>query len=255
MMDKETIKNNFSQYANNYDQYCQVQNLCAARLISQIQADGFKKVLDIVCGTGNYTRLLKEKFPFARIKALDISEGMMKVCKDKLSREGIEFIIADAEDISFRDKFDLISSNAVFQWFKDLKKALKNYKRFLNDQGIIVFSLFGPSTFKELQTSLESFSTQRISLSASGFLAKKQVLGILTDLFSKTQLKEEIYHKEYSSLSDLLKSIKYTGVRGEGLPFKRAWTKQTFKEIERIYRKKFKKLIATYQVFFCQGVK
>ncbi len=92
MIDKELIKRNFSRYAEYYDQYCSVQSLCARKLIEKNKTDcirsllskrasGPLRILEIGCGTGNYTKLLIKRFPNAEIKALDISPAMIKIAK------------------------------------------------------------------------------------------------------------------------------------------------------------------------------
>ena len=53
----------------------------------------------------------------------------------------------------------------------------------------------------------------------------------------------------------LLKKIKYTGTRGNGAERKSFWTSKMVNDLEKIYRKRCKDIIATYQVFFCRGVK
>ena len=92
-------------------------------------------------------------------------------------------------------------------------------------------------------------------MTASRFLDKPQVEEMLKSFFRKTEISEEIYKKEYVSLADLLKSIKYTGTKGQGLSGGKPWSKESLAAIEAIYKNKFKKIRATYQVFFCQGAR
>ena len=106
MTHKEAVKNNFSKYAVYYDRYSTVQNLCASELVSQIEADSFESILDIGCGTGNYTLLLRKKFPGAAIKAVDISRGMIEVAKAKMSNKAIDFLVADGEALDFEERFE-----------------------------------------------------------------------------------------------------------------------------------------------------
>ncbi|MHC4220939.1 MAG: methyltransferase domain-containing protein, partial [Planctomycetota bacterium] len=117
MSNTETIKKNFSRYARQYDNYANIQNQSAEKLIETIEKKQFDKILDIGCGTGCYTKLLQNHFPAAKIKALDISSEMINVAKDKLAHSNIDFLIADGQKIALDEKFDLITSNACFQWF------------------------------------------------------------------------------------------------------------------------------------------
>lgn len=254
MIDKRTIKRNFSKCAVHYDKYSTVQNLCANTLISNIRTNNFTRILELGCGTGNYTKLLGERFPKSKILAVDISDQMLKIAKEKIHRDNIGFILADAEGIIFEEKFGLISSNATFQWFEDLEKALLKYKDLLDKDGFLFFSLFGPRTFFELNESLKELPTKATTINSQNFIEKKRLEEILQGLFSEVEVAEITYKERYDSLPQLLEKIRYTGVRGSGGKgiF---WTTKTVNALEKIYKKKFQEIVATYQVFFCKGVK
>lgn len=252
---KEKIKNNFSRYAHLYDDYAGVQDLCALALIDKLTAGKFNRILDIGCGTGNYTKLLREKFPAARIKATDISETMIDIAKKKLNKKNVEFIIADAENPCFNDTFDLISSNASLQWIGDLEARLLAYKNLLNSGGMISFSTFGPDTFRELRASLKELFGKSIKISSSHFMEEGKIRGVLCNLFKKVILEKKVYKERYNSLEGLLKKIKYSGIRGAGTSARNIWSPKALADLEKIYKKKFKKILATYEVFFCKGEK
>lgn len=255
MINKETVKKNFSKYARYYDRYCTIQNLCASRLISKIKKNGFDRILDIGCGTGNYTRLLRDEFPKARIKAIDISPEMIEVAKEKLQDRMIEFIVSDGEAIDLDEQFGLISSNVSFQWFEDLEKTLSRYEGLLDEKGVILFSIFGPFTFYELNKSLKELAGKDMGISAHNFFERTKIKKILKQFFKTTDAEQRIYKERYSSLSELLKKIKYTGARGDGVPGKGFWTPNMLKDLEDIYIKKYRDITATYQIFFCKGIK
>ena len=58
---------------------------------------------------------------------------------------------------------------------------------------------------------------------------------------------------EFESLLEFLKDIKYSGTRGRGLGEDIFLGKNTIKEMEKTYIKKFSKIIATHHVFFCRA--
>ncbi|MBL7068374.1 MAG: malonyl-ACP O-methyltransferase BioC [Candidatus Omnitrophica bacterium] len=254
-MDKEAIKKNFSRYARSYDTYSTVQDHCAAGLIAKIKSNGFRKILDIGCGTGNYTRLLKERYPQASIKAVDISEEMVDVAREKLDGQRVDFLVRDAEAIDLDDEFDLISSNVSFQWFEDLKDPLSRYSGLLKESGIIAFSQFGPKTFYELNSSLRILFGKDVSISAYNFVEKDEIETLLKRHFKMVEAAEEIYRESHNSLRELLTKIRYTGTRGRGLNNGNLWTPKVINNLEDIYRERFKGITATYQVFYLKGVK
>ena len=254
-MDKNTVRDNFSKCARRYDGYAAVQALCAAKLISAFEARGFGNILEIGCGTGNYTRLLREKFPQAKIKALDISKEMVGIAEAKLKDEGIEFIVADGEEIGFKEEFDLITSNATFQWFENLDKALSLYKGLLRKNGVLIFSIFGPNTLYELNGSLRELLGQDISICSCGFADIPLIKKVLRRFFKEATVEKEIYKDRSASLKEFLEKIIYTGARGNGIGNKNLWTPDMIHRLQEIYKKKFKDIIATYEVFFCKGEK
>lgn len=255
MTSKAIISGNFSKYARGYDQHSTVQNLSALKLIEEANSGSFRNILEIGCGTGNYTKLLREKFSKACIKAIDMSGEMIKLAKEKLGNEGIEFIIADAENLKLEKSFDLISSNASFQWFENLEGDLVKYKEALNKGGSILFSTFGPRTFYELHSSLEEFFQKKLYLTASNFLVKQKIERMLKRFFREVEVREKIYKEGYSSLWKLLKKVRNTGTRGGGLRGEVFWTPRTIASVEKIYIKRFGSIAATYQLFFCRGIK
>lgn len=252
-MNKETITRNFSKCAYFYDTYADVQKMAALEILGGIENHSFSRVLEIGCGTGNYTLLLREKFKKAIITALDISGKMVEVARGKLKNKDVEFIIADGESVNFANEgFDLVTSNACFQWFDNLEAALGKYRSLLKKDGLISFSMFGPLTFRELNVSLESL-LRDTPIAANNFIGKDKITKILGKNFKDVRIKEIVYEETFAGLLGLLKKIKYTGIRGNGLSSKFFMGSQYLKKLEEAYLNKFRQIKVTYQIFSCQG--
>jgi len=262
MINKDIIIKNFSQCANYYDRYADIQNFCALKLIERAGDDDFLNILEVGCGTGNYTKLLIDKFPKARIKAIDISKEMLLIAKKKLGDRDIKFISCNGETIDFRGHFDLITSNSCFQWFEDLEKSLYKYRDlFIPKKGTILFSIFGPLTFWELDQSLRKALGKDKGIVAANFIKREEIEKALKRSFKEIDIEEKILEKRYPSLIDILKTIKYTGTRGDHT-IKNLWTPNMISKIESIYREEFSRsisgknnIVATYQFFFCKATK
>ncbi|MBU4252118.1 MAG: malonyl-ACP O-methyltransferase BioC [Candidatus Omnitrophica bacterium] len=252
-MDKSNIAHNFSRYAHLYDKYAGVQNQAALELVSSLKNNNFSKILELGCGTGNYTLMLREKFRDARIKALDISEEMISVAQNKLKHKNIEFMVADVEKIIPDQDFDLITSNACFQWLNDLAKALRGYAKSLQKGGVVCFSIFGPDTFCELNTALKSVEESR--LDAAYFCNRDSLKAMLKDNFKSVKINEVCYKESFGSLKGLLEKIKYSGIRGNGLSKKVYFSRGLLERWEKAYLDRFQEIGVTYQVFFCRGEK
>lgn len=253
-MDKKLIARNFSRYAHLYDSYADIQKESGRRLLDCVKGGDFADILEIGCGTGNLTLDLRRKFKGAKIKALDISGKMIEVARKKLEGSNVEFIVTDAEEITCHEKFDLVISHASFHWFMDLEKTLAVYKKLLRENGRIVFSAFGPLTFSELNVCLKSI-LKTGPIHAGFFLNKDGLKSMLSRHFGEIQIQEAGYEEYFLSLKDLLYKIKYSGIRGSGIGDGARISRKALKEIESEYLKKFSRIRATYQVFFCQGQK
>ena len=251
---KDAVTRNFSRYAGLYDRYSAVQDYLGAELISSINADCADRILDIGCGTGNYTRLLRSKFPRAAIMAVDICGKMIEVAKIKLKHTNIDFLAIDAEAMKLSCDFDLITSNACFQWLGDLDSAISNFRNMLNNKGIILFSIFGPETFTELSRALKQLYKREITIASKNFVDAEAVEKILKNNFSNVTVENHIFKKSYSSLLELLRTIKYTGTQGAGLNGK-ALNRDSIGQLEKIYKNQFGEITATYQVFYCKAEK
>lgn len=253
-MDKSNIASNFSRYAHFYDQYADVQNKAAVELTNSLKNGNFPKILELGCGTGNYTLMLRERFANARIKALDISEEMISVAQNKLKNKDVEFMVADAEKIILDKDFDLITSNACFQWLDDLAKALRGYAKSLCRGGSVHFSIFGPHTFCELNTTLKNVLAES-RVDAVDFPNKKILKAMLKDNFKTVKITEVCYKESFKNLKELLDKIKYSGIRGNGLRGKVYFSRGLLERLEKAYLDRFGEIDATYQIYICRGKK
>ena len=100
-----------------------------------------KKILEVGCGTGNYTKILLERG--YEVTALDISKDMLKIARRKCA---CEFIKGDIRSVSITDNFDAcIAMFAVMGYITknfDIIKALNNIHRHLKPNGIFVFDVW-----------------------------------------------------------------------------------------------------------------
>jgi trans-aconitate 2-methyltransferase len=83
-------------------------------LAGRIRLEDPASIVDLGCGPGNSTRILRERWPRARIVGLDNSPEMIE--KARSDRPGGEWTLADAGTWSPDVRFDLVFSNATLQW-------------------------------------------------------------------------------------------------------------------------------------------
>jgi len=98
-----------------------------------------EKILDIGCGTGNFSIKLAKKG--AKVVGIDVSEPMLAKARKKSENNNlnIDFQKGDATKLKFADNsFDAVFSMAALEFIKDLKKAFNEMKRVVKPGGKIL---------------------------------------------------------------------------------------------------------------------
>lgn len=146
----------FERAASAYDEYAILQRQIAEEMLERIQTVTIKPahVIDVGCGTGFCTRSLHKTWPAAQITGFDLAAGMLQQAggqKGWFSRQS--YCQADAVSLPLNNaSIDVIFSNLMLQWC-DPVAVFAEFRRVLNNDGLLMFSSFGPDTLKELRQS------------------------------------------------------------------------------------------------------
>ena len=237
MIIKDKVKRNFSKGAKTYDKFAVVQRHMASMLESFIGgSDEMLSILEIGSGTGIFTECLLGKFPNSQIQLLDISEEMLDYSRKKFKKyENLEYFLGDAEEYKFNKKYDLIVSNASFQWFNDLEKSLEKLRDFLKPNGQLIFSIFAEGTYFELRDSFKNVDPEYDF--SQKFKSTAEMLSYSAGL---ELLKEENYYEFYDGIFPFLNAIKNIGANS-AKDKKKLLTKNKLQQIEEIYRSNYSK--------------
>ena len=227
-MNKDLIQKRFAKNLDTYNDNAKIQKKMAERLLSFLDKKDFNDILEIGCGTGFLTQLVNEKFSFKTYTANDIVESCEKYVKEINPK--INFIPADIEKAveNSDKKYDLIISNAVFQWVENLESFIKLLVSKLNDGGVLLFSTFGPENFREvnfvLGKTLPYYSANELQEIIKGY---------------KSVVEQEMHVMAFKTPKDILKHIKSTGVNALEMV---SWTKTDMQKFENGYNN------------FCSGI-
>ncbi len=254
-LDKVKVKSAFSKAADTYEKWAQIQKTVEDQLLKKLfPKKKYNKILEVGCGVGRFTEKLALTYPDSQILAIDIAPGMVVKAKNRLSDYSrVTVQEADGEElpiqITSQGPFDLIISSSTFQWFDNLSKTLVRYSQILSYNGQLLFSIFGHLTLNELNLAINLANPNKLGLVSTTFLSKNELTSILKPSFSSSDIEEVILKKEYDSLIELLKSLKYTGVAP---PIYRPLIKSRkgMEKIEKEFLNKFSAIKATYQIFF-----
>ena len=85
-------------------------------LVARVDAERPATVVDLGCGPGNLTALLRERWPDAEVAGLDSSPEMVERARATVA--GVDFAVADLRDwvASTTRSVDVLVSNATLQW-------------------------------------------------------------------------------------------------------------------------------------------
>lgn len=108
---------------------------------------GPKRVLDLACGTGDLTLLLKKSAPEAEVVGADFALPMLELARAKAKKSGLQvrFQEADALELDFPDEhFDAVTIAFGFRNFADYERALAELHRVLRPGGRLCILEFPP---------------------------------------------------------------------------------------------------------------
>lgn len=111
---------------------------------SLLPAVGGKRVLDAGCGPGTYAGWLAERG--ADVVGVDVSEEMVEVAEREFG-DVADFRRADIDDsLDFADdgSFDVVLCQLTFSHLPDVRPALAEFVRVLDDDGVLVLSTHHP---------------------------------------------------------------------------------------------------------------
>ena len=123
------------------------------KAIKRLAAHAPKKILDIATGTGDFAIQACQQLPEVQITAVDISEGMMQVGRQKVKEKGLQqhirFEREDCTALSYPDNtFDAITTAFGIRNFASLDKGLEEMCRVLRPGGqLCILVLTQPMSF------------------------------------------------------------------------------------------------------------
>lgn len=271
MMWKTAVGQRFHDNASTYDQYALVQMEMAQRLYRLLCTWAgnrkVEKLLEVGCGTGGLTRLVRRSFPDAHYQALDLAQGMLDKARTRLNQEGLDcrFLCADVEEWVWQQEeksHDLIASSACFQWLSQPAVTLRGLFRMLRPGASLFFSTFGPRTFTELH---ESFAQAHAVLgqdevrhglsfhSASDWKAMLLSAGFDDCLVTSQQVK--LY---YPGVREFLRAVKAVGANASQEKAPGLGSRRLLAEMIRYYEDIYgseKGIPVTYDLIYIHGTR
>lgn len=132
-----------------------------------------RRIIDLGCGTGSTTLMLKQAFPEAEVVGLDLSPYMLVVAEIKAQKAGlnIEWRHGNAESVGFPDaSFDLVAASLLFHETPPAvsRAILRESFRLLGVGGQVVILDGNQKTLQQTEWLTEVFEEPYIKSYAAG---------------------------------------------------------------------------------------
>jgi len=171
-----------------YDSFAKFVNPLRRRLLQQANIQPGQRVLDLGCGTGLLTMMIKQSTPEAQVTGLDGDEAVLKIARQKSHHTDIQWDHAFATDMPYPDNsFDVVVSSFVTHHLTsaDKLRAFREVHRVLRPGGGFHIVDFGPpfnlltrvqaSVMKNFERTADNFAGRiPLMLAEAGFRSAKE---------------------------------------------------------------------------------
>ncbi len=100
-----------------YLQFERERTLPCRDLVARLEGGPYRRIVDLGCGTGTSTAVLRARWPDAAVTGVDSSAPMLE--RARASDPAVRWIEADLRRWTPDAPFDLVFSNAALQWLPD----------------------------------------------------------------------------------------------------------------------------------------
>lgn len=227
LFDTRHVRRAFSRAAPGYDAVARLQHEVEARLLETLDylddpavALVPRTVVDLGSGTGGAALAMRERWPRARILAIDLALPMLRRLherdrgwKRRLRQPlspAIDLACADARALPLVDgSVDVLFSNLCLQWVGDLPAVFSGFRRALRPGGRLLLSTFGPDTLQELRA---AFAQADDAPHVSPFADIARVGDALVHAgFRDPVLDRDLFRQSHPDLPSLMRELRAIG--------------------------------------------
>ncbi|MFI3321624.1 MAG: methyltransferase domain-containing protein [Rikenellaceae bacterium] len=207
MIDKKLVERRFASHFDTYNNHAKVQQAISIRLAEKLSnlCLNPKKGLEIGAGTGFLTRQTTKLYSDCSWTLNDISHKahpyLEQICRE--NRVVASYIFEDAECYDFQEKFDLVVSASVVQWFDDLEGFIAKLP--VKSGSIIAITTFDNQNFREI-----AFATNSQGLRYFG--ESDFCRWFDNNGYEKLLCESYCEMLEFENPTEVLRHLKYTGV-------------------------------------------
>lgn len=189
----------------------------AIDLAKKIAVENPRSILDIGCGPGNSTAVLKRVFPKAYVLGVDNSESMIKKAKESYS--DTDFKICDiTTELNTLDNYDVIFSNACLQWIPNHRDFIPKLFGKLSKNGVLAVQMpmnGQESIYKIINEVVAEpqWCFSSLNIEANETLMSEEYFDILSSCTDNFDIWETTYYHSMPSVEAILEWVKGTRLR------------------------------------------
>lgn len=145
--------------AKDYHKSSLEQKKWGLELLDKIQFSRSEGVLDVGCGDGKLTAEIARRVPEGSVIGIDKSKDMIRFARELYHTEAfpnLSFMLLDACNLDFNQKFDLVFSNAVLHWISDHPSLLQRIKKSMKRGAKIIAQMGGKGNASGILRVLET---------------------------------------------------------------------------------------------------
>jgi malonyl-CoA O-methyltransferase len=224
VFDTAHVRRAFSRSASHYDAAAQLQHEVEARLLGSLDyldepaqaRQPPQVVLDLGCGPGRAVAAMRQRWPRARVVALDLAVPMLREARKRgggwrnALQKPVDLLCADARALPLAEgSVDVLFSSLCLQWIEDLPAVFAGFRRVLKPGGLLLVSSFGPDTLFELRG---AFAQADALPHVSPFASIAQFGDALVHAgFRDPVLDRDEYVTHYADLPELMRELRAIG--------------------------------------------
>ncbi|SFV88206.1 Biotin synthesis protein BioC [hydrothermal vent metagenome] len=241
------VRSAFNKASSQYDKNAFLQKEIALRLDAKLEviSSNADVILDLGAGTGLLSQNLLKRFKNSQLICLDFAQESLK------NNPVMHKLCADANHLPLADNsVDIVVSSLMMQWCLDTKQLFSECHRVLKNDGLLLFSTFGPDTLKELK---KSWSVVDDTPHVNTFTDMHDIGDqLLQNGFQSPVMEMETLTLTYQTVTDLLKDLKAIGAQTVNTRTKSLTGKNKFQSMIKMYEsyRQNGKLPATYEVIY-----
>ena len=135
-MNKQDVIDFFDKCAVHWDEHMVKNEDVIHKILDNAEVFEGKNILDVACGTGVlFDDYLKRDV--ASVTGIDISPEMVRLAKSKFTRDNVNVICGDVENMDYEMLFDCIVVYNAFPHFPDPDALIKKLSSMLKPGGIL----------------------------------------------------------------------------------------------------------------------